>query len=119
MDHCHKCPTYKATAGRGSLKCLRCQVYRDFVKAHGLRQSVVVKSAPAAILENIEDLSAGMPDVIETLRQMPAELSMVLLGKYVIGLTHAEIGRCFGWSKTHQQRRIKRAELIFRQRFEV
>lgn len=42
-------------------------------------------------MDNIADLNADMPDIIQALRMMPAEQSILIAGAYIIGLRQREI----------------------------
>jgi DNA-directed RNA polymerase specialized sigma24 family protein len=69
------------------------------------------ETIPDEILENIEDINAGMPDLVGALRLLPGDQALALLGRYVLGLSHTEISRAMRRSRTHEQRLIAMAEV--------
>ena len=101
MD-CSACQHYQR--GRGQPACLKCKKYLELIKLSCKRQSIRYEHIPQAIIEQIADQSQ-MPTIIDVIRRMPLDYGIILIARYLLGATQAEIANLMGCS---QQRLSKK-----------
>ncbi len=69
--------------GVGTKTCLRCSFYKRFQIKSVRRNQIPVEFLPDAIKNNISDATAHMPEIIEALQLLPADLSAILGMRYI------------------------------------
>jgi DNA-directed RNA polymerase specialized sigma24 family protein len=90
MD-CGKCDNYDN--GKGKKACLKCKKYLYLVLKSGRRSPIVFERIPESIYNNIADpdFDERMPELLNAMRMLPADLSIIMAAHYVLDLNQREI----------------------------
>ena len=111
MDRCQNCDSYNS--GRGTRKCLRCDLYRSWSKLNGIKNKISIQIVPDALLENI---ACGQPtEALEAMRRLPTYLSAVICMRYYGRMEIQEIATLLGLSRSAIEKRIARALQVMRE----
>lgn len=90
MKRCPECISYNH--GAGTRACLKCHKYADILKNSTRRNNVPISVVPQNILEAIEDESSGqITTILKAIRSLPPQLSLIVAGIYICGLTHRQV----------------------------
>jgi DNA-directed RNA polymerase specialized sigma24 family protein len=90
VNSCHECTSYNK--GKGSRKCLQCHKYEIILKKSVKRTQVRLEVVPQNILEAIEDEATGqVKTILRAIQSLPAQLSLIVAGIYVCGLTYRQL----------------------------
>jgi DNA-directed RNA polymerase specialized sigma24 family protein len=112
MKQCKRCIIYKTTSGRGARGCLSCYHYKLFQRASITREKLPIEDMAQALLDNLEDKSAYLPDIITVVRQMPVDYALILAAHYVSHLSISQIADALRASPRTISRRLKDAEAL-------
>jgi len=109
MIDCHACESYHS--GKGEKKCLKCRKYLYFTIESNKRNPIVFEHIPESILNNVADPDTDerMPSIIDAIRHLSPELSMIVSAHYISGLSLAEIGIQVGKSEATISRKLSQA----------
>jgi DNA-directed RNA polymerase specialized sigma subunit len=104
--NCPICEHYKD--GKGEKDCLRCKQYLFFMLKSGKRQPIIFEHIPESIYENIadSDIDDRMPLLIDAIRRLPMELSMILSAYYILGINQEGIAVLLNLSKATVCRKL-------------
>lgn len=90
MNKCPDCESYNH--GFGSKRCLQCHKYVEILKNSTRRNQVPISVVPQNILEAIEDESSGqIKTILHAIRSLPPQLSLIIAGVYVCGLSYRQL----------------------------
>jgi DNA-directed RNA polymerase specialized sigma subunit len=105
MD-CGTCGNYDH--GKGKNACLKCKKYLYLILKSGRRSPIVFERIPEAIYDNIADpdIDERMPVLIEGMRKLPMELSMVMMGYYILDIRQRELSQFLNISESTINRRL-------------
>jgi DNA-directed RNA polymerase specialized sigma subunit len=106
MMNCPTCDKYEG--GKGTKDCLKCKKYMFFVLQSGKRSPIVFEHIPEAIYENIAnpDIDDKMPGLINGMRRLPIDLSIVMACYYILGMKQREIAKILNTSLTSISRKL-------------
>jgi DNA-directed RNA polymerase specialized sigma24 family protein len=108
--NCTDCDNYQR--GKGRPACLKCAKYKDILIQSVKRQTIAIDVIPDTILNDIPDQRAVT--ILDAIRQLPLELSTMLLMYHVLDANQREIAQHLQISQQQVSKKINFALDIIR-----
>ena len=110
--NCPECHNYNR--GSGNKACLRCQQYKTIMLESCKRNTIKFEIIPDCILENIAE-NKETENVIDAIRQLPMELSTIMMQRFVLNYSIKEIAESLKISRQAVDKKIKSSIEIIRE----